>query len=108
MMGNKHIVGGGFITLLLLVCESPAVAVAGRQLKGGAGRHAEREGELAGREDKDCEGRSHISLCEMAASGTGHPMCWHSVLRNQRCTFSILLRSTNTHPPDGMFDLTDS
>lgn len=112
MMGNKYMAGGemkiGFIMFLELVCESLAVAVAGGQLKAGAGRHAEREGALSGREGKDCEGCSHLSLCEMAASDSGHPMCWCSVLRNQRCTFSFPLHSTNGHSPDSVFYLTDS
>lgn len=79
------------------VCESLAVAVAGRRLEAGAGRHAEREGELAGGEGQDSEGCSHLSLCEVAAPDSGHPLCWRSVLRNQRCTFGFPLHNTSTY-----------
>lgn len=69
------------------ICKSLAVAVAGGKLKAGAGRHAEREREHTGREGEDCEGCPLLSLCEVAAVDSAHPLCWCSVLWHQRCTF---------------------
>lgn len=78
------------------LCESFAVAVAGGRLKTGAGRHEEREREHSGREGEDCEGCPLLSLCEMAASDSHHPLCWGSVLRHQRCMFSSAFPLKNT------------
>lgn len=68
------------------MCQSFAVAVAGGQLKAGDGWHAERKRQQAGRESQDCEGCSHLSLCEMAAADSHHPLCWYTVLWHQCCT----------------------
>ena len=62
------------------------MAVAGGGLEAGVGRHAERETELTGREGEDGEGRVDLSLCQVAAADSGHPLCRGSVLRHQRCT----------------------
>ena len=71
----------------LYLCNSLAVAVAGGRLKAGARRHAERKRECTGGEGQECEGCAHISLCEMAAADSRHPLRWCSVLRHQCCMF---------------------
>lgn len=67
------------------------MAVAGRQLNAGAGRHAERTGEHTGREGQDGEGFAHLSLREVAAADPHHPMCRFSVQRHQCCMFLVIL-----------------
>lgn len=107
-----HMIYGGQLRVNknpVLMSQSLAVAVAGQRLGVGAGWHAEREGERPGWEGQDSKGRPHLSLREVAASDSDHPLRWCPVLWHQRCTFSSTRHDKKyKHSADSMWVLTAS